>query len=264
MSSGACRSLVATMLTILAMLSLAVPVGAQTENLFGASTTTYRISPRAGTIRVVITLTLRNRGDSTIRKNQPFPVILEDNAVFQSGQASRREGSTKDLSGPWKSVDIDLPAIPAGERRNVSITYTLNEGAALNDRFPIRLGGGYVFTCIAGQPTDRDELLIVLGDAFRTTTAGTEMNDTPRGLTTTNSLDPINLFSCIEGTNPRQLVERSFLGPANRDITLQAYPENSGWLTAAQRNVACLSSLVNSPLPTSNPRRLASFAGKDP
>jgi hypothetical protein len=41
----------------------------------------------------------------------------------------------------------------------------------------------------------------------------------------------------VEGTNPRKLAERSFLGPANRDITLQAYPDDASWLTSAEINV---------------------------
>ena len=238
MSSGACRALVTTLLTLVVAVGMAVPVVAQSENLRTEARTEYKVNPNNGRIEVTITLTLRNNGEAPIRNARFSPLFLEDSAIprFSSG-ADRIEGSSVDLPGPWRSIDVSLPNIPANGRRNVSVTYTLNDGGARNDRFPVRADGGYVFTCLTGQDTDRGTLIVDIGNAFRTTTSGSEMEESARGLTSGRQTDPVSLFTCIEGTNPRNLAERSFLGPANRDITLQAYPDDASWLTSAQINV---------------------------
>ena len=44
MSSGACRALVATLFTLVATIGLALPVGAQSENLRTESQTVYTIA----------------------------------------------------------------------------------------------------------------------------------------------------------------------------------------------------------------------------
>jgi hypothetical protein len=239
MSLGACRALVATLLTLVVAIGFAVPVSAQQENLRTTALTTYDIRPGSGLIRATIVLTFENRRDSVLRGETWGPVYIEDAAgQLNFSRRASRAGNSRDLPGPWKAMRINLPDIPANGRVIVAITYDLEQPETLVDTFPARIGAGYVFACLTGQRTLQGTLRVDLPGGFETTISGSEMEETASGLTTGQVANPESLFTCVEGTNASRLVETRFVGPAGRQITLQAYPENTDWLVVAELNTS--------------------------
>ena len=57
MSSGACRALVAVLLTLVATIVMALPVVADTEELTETSTVIYKVNPTKGTVDVTVEAT---------------------------------------------------------------------------------------------------------------------------------------------------------------------------------------------------------------
>ncbi|MFV2062385.1 MAG: hypothetical protein ACC726_02585 [Chloroflexota bacterium] len=242
MSSGACRALVAVLLTLVATTTVAVPVGAATEKLRERSTTTYTVDPRSGEIDVQIVLTLTNTGDRTVNLDEWGPVYLEDGVIEPriNGRGVSRTEFTP-LPGLWKSMQLKIPKIESGDRLKVQIRYTIsapiNGSSARAARTPARISDGYVYFCVPGQDTDSGEVKIVLPSRYQTTQSGTLMEETDSGLTSNRSNNPVDQFTCIEGTAARKLEEDRFARPDGREVILQAWPESRQWLVPARANV---------------------------
>ena len=119
----------------------------------------------------------------------------------------------------------------------MTISYPLNAGALLDTDTPSRLGDAYVYFCMTGQRADRGEIIVRLPNRYAAVTSGSAMTDESVGLTTGNVPEPGDLFACVEGTVERDLAEATVVGPADRQIVLQARPEDDAWLGPARQNV---------------------------
>lgn len=242
MSSGACRALVAVLATLIATLAMALPAMAATERLREQSTVIYTVDPKTGSIDVDIVVKLTNNEDRAYNLGTWGPIVLEERAVPRVSQGFR-VGASSELPGLWRAIDVETPIIEGGgEDQNLQVAYTLDARIAQNDsraeQTPARVGEGYIYFCLLGQDTDIGLVRVEIAgkDRFKLTQSGTVMEPTSRGLKSTASTSPAEHFTCIEGTVDANLATSTFIGPGEREIVLQAWPEADNWLDAAEAN----------------------------
>jgi hypothetical protein len=242
MSSGACRALVAVLITLVAGLAMAVPTAAESERLREQSTAIYRVDPSTGTIDVDIVVKLTNNEPRPYNLGTWGPLILEERAVPRVSQGFLI-GETRDLPGLWRAVDVETPVIEGGgEDVNLQVAYTLDaaigQGGSRSEQMPARVGEAYVYLCLVGQDTDIGLVRVEIkgDDRFKLTQSGTVMEPTAKGLRSSRSTSPAEHFTCIEGTLDERLATTTFIGPGEREIILQAWPESGNWLDAAEAN----------------------------
>ena len=242
MSSGACRALVAVLITLVAALALAAPLAAESERLREQSTVIYRVDPSAGTIDVDIVVKLTNNEPRAFNLGTWGPLVIEERAVPRVSQGFS-VGQSSDLPGPWRAVDVNTPVIEGGgEDVNLQVAYTLDaaidQSASQTEQTPARVGEAYVYFCLVGQDTDIGLVRVEISgkDRFKLTQSGTVMEPTAKGLRSTRSTNPAEHFTCVEGTVDEKLATTTFIGPAEREIILQAWPESRNWLDAAEAN----------------------------
>jgi len=240
MSSGACRALVAVLLTAVATMAMAWPVAAESERLREQSTVIYRVDPANGTIDVNIVVKLTNNEPRPYNLGTWGPVVLEERAVPRVSQ-DFQVGETSDVPGLWRAVEVATPVIEGGgEDVNLQVAYTLDAGIdqseSRTEQTPARVGEAYLYFCLLGQDTDIGLVRVEIDgkDRFKLTQSGTVMEPTSKGLRSTRSTSPAEHFTCIEGTVDEKLATSSFIGPADREIILQAWPESGNWLDAAE------------------------------
>lgn len=242
MSSGACRALVAVLLTLAATLSIALPMAAETERLREQSTTIYKVDPAKGSIDVVTVVKLTNIERQAFSLGTWGPLVMEELVVPRVSKGFA-VGDSRDLPGLWRGVDVSTPVIEAdGGNVNLQVAYTIDAAIDQNEsrasQTPARVGEGYLYFCMVGQDTDIGlvRVEIVGKDRFKLTQSGTVMEPTAKGLKSTRSVEPSEHFTCVEGTVDANLATSSFVGPAEREILLQAWPEADNWLDAAEAN----------------------------
>ena len=242
MSSGACRALVAVLLALGATLSLTMPMAAEAERLVEQSTTIYKVDPAAGTIDVTIVVKLTNNQAQAFNLGTWGPLVMEELVVPRVSKGFA-VGDSRDLAGLWRAVDVETPVIEGnGGNVNLQVAYTLDAAIDQNEsrasQTPARVGEGYLYFCMVGQDTDVGLVRVEIAgkDRFKLTQSGTVMEPTPKGLKSTRSVEPSEHFTCVEGTLDENLATSTFVGPADREIVLQAWPEADNWLDAAEAN----------------------------
>lgn len=241
MSSGACRALVAALLTLIATLAMTVPAVARTERLREQSTVIYKVDPAAGSIDVNIVVKLTNNDDSAYSLATWGPIVVEERSVPKVSRGFR-VGASSDLPGLWRAADVDTPVIAGGgESQNLQVAYTIDgliDQSSRAAQTPARVGEGYIYFCLLGQDTDIGLVRVEIAgkDRYKLTQSGTVMEPTSKGLMSTRSTTPAEHFTCIEGTVDANLATTTFIGPGDREIVLQAWPEADNWLDAAEAN----------------------------
>jgi hypothetical protein len=246
MSSGACRALVAIQLALIATILTALPMAAASERLDQRAVTRYTVDPDAGTITVSINARLRNRDNERAFSVGTWgPLIIEDGVRLPRVSGGFQvDGSPTDLAGEWQAIDLVTPVIEPGDEQTFALTYTINGGQNQSESrlaaTPARVGKGYIYFCAVGQDLDFGPIRVEIQgkDSFTLTQTGTRMDATDNGLKSTpaSSTSPAQQFTCIEGASEENLVETTFLGPDDREILLQAWPERDSWLDAAESN----------------------------
>ena len=117
MSSGACRALVALLLTLAATLVMALPVFAKTDALVEQSTVTYTVHPERGTIDVRMVFVLRTR-QSAFPAQDWGPIVVEERVPRPSVSAGfSLVEPPSDLPGLWKAYYVNTPRIEGGGER---------------------------------------------------------------------------------------------------------------------------------------------------
>jgi hypothetical protein len=243
MPSGACRALVALLFTLVATIGLTLPVTANTDRLNEQSIVTYKVDPATGVIDVDILFTF-----SSAALNRPVaagrwgPIVVEDRAVQMSVSNGFEEAGFEDLPGLWKAMYVDHDRIPAGENVSFRVQYKLNGSISQTDKrragTAARVDPGYVYVCVPGQDTDggSTELRIRSSSRFDIDQSGTVLSETNRGFESDMVLNPMDLFTCVEGTRSGRLEPDEFPGPDGRTIITQAWPDLQGWLVAVENN----------------------------
>ena len=172
MSSGACRALVALLLTLVATSVMALPVAAKEDALVERSTVTYTIHPASGEIEVDTIFVLRTR-QSPFPPKEWGPIVVEDRPRNPrvTPPFELVEGATS-LPGLWKAVAVETPRIDGGSQaEKFVLSYTVDASITQNDankeRTPARVDGSYLFFCVPGQDTDTGSVRIKVDGASR-------------------------------------------------------------------------------------------------
>ncbi len=240
MSSGACRALVALLLTLVATVVMAMPVAAKVDALDEESAVTYRVRPDKGSIDVSVVLTLETLGQNRFPAQEWGPLVIENRPVRpEVGPGFKRiEGPA--LPGPWKETWLETPKIEGGgNSRNTVLRYRINARPNLDETrkadTPARVDESYVYFCVVGQDTDRGSVTVRIDDAkqWRLTQSGTRLEATSSGFKSGPSRVPREIFTCFEGTRDDELATDTFVGPADRPVSLQAWAKDPPWLVAA-------------------------------
>ena len=242
MSSGACRALVALLLTLTATIGMMLPAAAEEERLKENSEVTYTVNPRTGVIDVRIDVVLE-----TANRNWPGgewgDIIIEKRVSRQEIEGVRGKKPRRTaLPGLWEAMTVDVDAIQSGEQDGLFIQYpldgSLDQGKAARDETPARVSIGYVYLCVPGQDADQGSTLLKItgGASYRISQSGSKLSENGEGLTSGQVQRPEDLFTCIEATRDGRLETAEFVGPAGREIKLQAWPGESSWLSASEAN----------------------------
>ena len=238
MSSGACRALVAVLLTLVATIVMTLPVIARSDNLNEHSTVRYTVDPSTGTIEVRLGFTLTT-GQEDWPAQRWGPIVVENRATYQIVVATPAQG-TVDVPGtgePWKHINVRPGKI---EGQGKSATFRLRDDidasiGVVANVMPARVDESYVFLCVTGQDTDSGTIRIkIRGTGWDIDQSGTLMEPINSGFEW-GGVNPGEVFTCIEATRDGRLVKQTLIGPADRDIELQAWKNDGGWLSAASR-----------------------------
>lgn len=244
MTSGACRALVALLLTLVATIGLTLPVAAAKENLTETSLVTYTVRPGGGAIDVelIFRLTPQN-GNRPYAEGEWGPIAVEERAAELNLSRSVNDNFRfEDLPGPWKALYVTLPRIPVSESLRFSVQYTLDASITQPDsrkeNTPARVDRGYVYVCVPGQDTDEGtvELQIQSNGSFEVDQSGSILSPTGDGLQSASILDPETLFTCVEATRENQMGASSeFPGPDGRTIVVQPWRDSDdSWARAVE------------------------------
>ena len=246
MSSGACRALVAVVLTLVATIVMTLPVAARTDDLSQASVVEYEVVPNKGTINVTMQFLLAT-GQTPAPVQVWGPIVVEDlTSRIRVGNARREQGATNvpGPDAPWKQIDVKTSErIPRGEESLFNVTYTVDAAIGeVDEAVPARVDTSYVFLCVPGQETDNHKTTIKVGGGNWTfSQSGTPMIPDDSELIWEGTRNPEEAFTCIEAVRENRLLKETIIGPADRDIELQAWDGDPGWLSfAASQTVPAL------------------------
>ena len=240
MSSGACRALVAVLLTLVATIVSAVPVVAQDNNqpVDTRSAITNRVHPDRGTIDVRINVVLQPTQDW--RKQAWKQLIVEERSTPQAREPFRVARRDRPLSGLYRAVNIQTPAIEGGTQDDTLVRYTLRASTELDpdvrSQVPARLNGSYMYFCVTGQDTNLGNVKVVIDDAerWKPTQLGTFMESTNSGFAWDgDNQDLGDVFTCFEAVRQENLQKEPLVGPDGRAVELQAWAGDTSWLPAA-------------------------------
>jgi hypothetical protein len=240
MSFGACRALVSLLLTLVATIVMALPVAASTDALTERFTTTYTVVPGEGRIDVDIRFRLRSR--SQFRSQEWGPIVVEERAVPSlRGEEFTLIGPYQTANGLWKTFQVLTPDIGAGEEPRLLLVYSIDasvtQPSQILARTPARVDSSYFYICLPGQDADIGRVQIEVEDssAWTLTQSGTPLQKTgTNGLDSGQSRVPAEIFTCVEGVRVNELRTDTFIGPAGRQIELQAWREAPEWLPVAE------------------------------
>ncbi len=245
MSSGACRALVSSLLTVIATAVMVLPAAANTEELEETSTVTYTVVPSTGVIDVAINFTLKT-GNAPFGPKEWGPIMVERRARPDVGGGYSLVKRAQDAPGLWTARWVETPPIEGGRtidrfRLRYPIKASLDQGSAILDATPARVDDSYFYFCAFGQDTDEGKVTIEVQDdaTWTITQSGTPLKKVGNNrLESDPSRNPAQIFTCVEGVREDNLVKESFVGPAGRQIELQAWADKAavGWLQPAEAN----------------------------
>jgi hypothetical protein len=238
MSSGACRALVAVVLTFVATIVMTLPVAAEEEQLVENSIVTYEVSPSSGQVKVRIQMVLTT-GQAAWKAQEWGPVVIENAASdLRFARAQRVAGSATDVPGPgepWQHRDVRTRQIGGGqESGQFVVSYNVDAQVGNVDyNVPARVDQSYVFLCVPGQEVDQHQVRIIVGGQNWTfSQSGTPLDVDGSILSGREVADPARAFTCIEGVR-NNLAKAPLIGPADRELELQAWIDDSSWLDSA-------------------------------
>ena len=238
MSSGACRALVAVVLTLVATIVMTLPVAARSDDLSEGSVVTYEVLPSNGKVRVRMAFTL-STGQADWQPQRWGPVVVESAATPSvSGIASKtqRAENVPGLDAPWEHIWVRTQKIDGG-RNNALFRVSYNLDASIGEvpeTYPMRVDPSYFYLCVPGQEVDSSRVTVkVSGSNWVFNQSGTPMDTSTSELTLRTTGTPGADFTCIEGVREGRLAKDTIIGPADREIELQAWANDPQWLASA-------------------------------
>jgi hypothetical protein len=237
MSSGACRALVSMLLTLVATIVMALPVAASSDKLDESFVTTYTVRPDEGRVDVRVVFRLTNKGRSPFPPQEWGPIVVEERAVpVLTGDDFELIQIAQDAPGPWNRRQVRTPQIEGGEKPRLQLAYSIDARGG-QKQTPARVNSSYFYICLLGQEADKGlvEIDVEDGAAWTLTQSGTPLTS-PRAnrLVSEQSRAPAEIFTCVEGVRESELELATFIGPAGRQVQLQAWAERRNWLSAAE------------------------------
>ena len=245
MSSGACRALVSLLLALVATAVMVLPVAARTEELTETANVIYEVRPASGEIGVQIIITLETTLNQPFTLGQWGPVVVEERArpSFRGSPAGfDLIRPSTDAPGLWREFQIRTPRIEGRQQRdrfvlNYTLDGSLGQSDAALEQTPARIDSSYFYFCALGQDADRGLVNINVRDSgtWTLTQSGTPLTKSgDNGLASGSVRTPRQIFTCVEGVREDRLRSSQFVGPAGRQIVLQAWRDEDGWLGAAE------------------------------
>ncbi len=241
MSSGACRALVAVMLTLVATIVMSLPVAAKSEQLTETSNAIYKVHPSKGTIDVTVAVTLRPRSENWPAQEWRQVVVEENTRPSASGNY-KVTATARDLPGLWEARGVKTPGIPVGERGSFILRYKLDASVDKSNagrrKTPARINDSYMYFCVTGQDTHVGSVKVQIDNVSKwdiSRPLGTPMDITDSGYESVgaDNRSPGQIFTCFEGVRENRLDTETFIGPADRPFELHAWSGEGGWLDAA-------------------------------
>ena len=241
MSSGACRALVAVVITLVATMVMTLPVVARSPDLSEGAVVTYEVAPATGKVRVRMVFTL-STGQADYPAQRWGPIVVESAATPSIGGAASKTNRAVDVPGlnaPWEHIWVRTDKIDGG-RNNALFRVSYNLDAAIgetDEADPVRVDPSYFYLCVPGQEVDSSDVTVkVSGSNWEFSQSGTPMQTTTSELSLESS-NPGTEFTCIEGVREARLAKDTIIGPADREIELQAWASDPQWLVSAARRV---------------------------
>jgi hypothetical protein len=267
MSPGACRALVVTLISTLALAASSAATLARSDQLAEDGRTVYRVDPARGLIVVSQDLILTNRSDKAAPRTIG-PIYVEDGAKVAASSTLGRPRISKpvDVPGPWQTLTLTLPrSIQPNQGVRVHLSYTLRGtagsplGAPRSDD-PFRLGAAYAYYCVPGQDTDTGVVRTRLVKRYVPTVSGDPMERVPDAetakeltLSSNKVSEPIGFLGCVEGVTESLLLEKRFSGPDRREVLIQGWPDDQNWVGVAESRaepaLERLATFLDQPIP---------------
>ena len=150
----------------------------------------------------------------------------------------------QDAPGLWTARWVETPPIEGGRstkrfRLQYPIKASQDQGEVVLSATPARVDGSYFYVCAFGQDTDEGKVAIEVQDeaAWTITQSGTQLKKEGNNrLGSDTSRTPAQIFTCVEGVREDNLARKTFVGPADRQIELQAWADAAAWLPPAEAN----------------------------
>jgi hypothetical protein len=301
--SQSVRTLITVVAAISAVGLSAAPAAAADVTPFASSwttaATTYRAVPAKGLIEVSINLKVTNHTQDTyetypcieyyddpywgltpysstcsstkrwyVDATSLFAEVGASNlrATSAAGKVKVQRGST----GPTDTISpytLTFPRIYNGQTRTIKVSYVLRAGAARSGSG--RVNPAYVSFAGFAQPVDSATVRMVLPAAFDTSTFGGTVAETRSGSSRVYASGPVHdtstFYVVVTGTNLAGYHRESIQSPQGREIRIEAWPGDDGWLDAVREeatgSIGALEEAIGQPLPGSGPITVREVAG---
>jgi hypothetical protein len=297
------KVVLAVAFALVAAVSSAAPAAAADytpiASTWTTAATTYRVVPANGWVDVSITLKVTNQTEDTIETYPctdyfydpywgltPYETTctrtkrwyIDSTTVFTEVGASnlqarssagrvKVEPASVGFGDTIQHATLTFPRIFNGQTRTITVTYRLLQRAALAGSG--RVNGAYVSFGGLAQPVDSASVRMVVPAAFDTTTAGGHVTAGRSGSSRIYDSGPISdpsaFYVIVTGTNLAGYHRESILSPEGRQIQIESWPGDDGWLAAvrgeAASSIGALEKAIGQPLPGSGPITIREVAG---
>ena len=232
MSSGACRALVAVLLTLIVAPILAVPAPPPIGAARRGSPTELHRRPGQAEHQGEHGLRASNKEQTPFNRQPWGPIIVEEAGRTSAAlRVLQRRGPAQ----PARTMDGHRgqhAAIEPGDKRNLSVSYTLD--ASMTTRAgPGRIDEGYLYFCVVGQDTDLGSVDVEHPGSrpLQADAVGHAVEITDRGLSSSAPRPRAKIFTCIEGTVDENLADdHAHRARRSRDRAAGLSDEADGWL----------------------------------
>lgn len=257
------------------------------DEIVTSASSTYRVVPDDGEVRVKVTQKVTNRIPNTTESydcsyqyfdywdyswvtvprtcsnttryyvNDAYLWVeagAKDLKVTSNGGSVKvkKDGTTDN----FRSYALTFPRIYNGQTRTITATYTIPGGAPRSDT-ALRVNGAYFDIWAISQPTDTAKVTIKVPEAFDVDTYGgpvtEKVADGVRTLSSGGVDDPTAYFVGITGTNPSGFVKEQVTTSGGRTVSILGWPGDDEWMTAIRGETAAaipeLEALIGQPLP---------------
>ena len=252
------------------------------------ATTTYQLVPAKNVIQVTVDLRLENHEksttsyytcvqyyidpwyglvayDATCSRTTSYylnstTAWTEDNVAnlkvtADKGTVTKSVAKKQDGYTLWK---LGFSNLFNGQVRKLHMTYSI-AGGKPRSASTTRAGQAYAHFCATGNGIDGGTVNVIMPSGYVSSASsdqGTITSSSGGGRTIYASgmqSDPADYYMCVDGTNEAAYHRATVTTPEGRSVTIEAWPEDSTWLTSVQAQAsdaaAALERLIGQALP---------------